>query len=205
MTAVFVERFTIDVLHHQIGLAIFAMPCVKESRDIGMRQHRQNLAFGTKALSDGLVLDTCSQELDRDLLADLAIDAFSKINGAHPSTADERPQTVWAALRTRVVEARENMLGRLAECLVEPTRIASIEFEKRFDLKSCRRIHAKLLKAAGALFLRKVRQLVEEGLDTRTQTPLLLHTGLISCCEDPGPKQCEKQPCRTENGPTWGL
>src|SRR5271167_8498 len=86
-----IDRFSFDVFHHQIRLAILTMASVQQTRDVGMRKSRQYLTLHEKALSQRGMVRAGPQELHGYPLRYLAIDTFGQMDGAHAAAAQEVP------------------------------------------------------------------------------------------------------------------
>ena len=92
------------------------MTCVEEAGDVRMRQSCQNLPFRQETAAERGIVRAGAQELYRDCLRDLAIDAFGKINGSHAAAAEEILEPVPAALHVPgVVDSRQSRLRHLAD------------------------------------------------------------------------------------------
>ena len=82
LTAILFNAATVDVLHHQIRLAARCRAAIKQARDIGMRQSRQDLPF-LGQVRECIGTGNAAQQFDRDHLFEMAIAALRKINRAH--------------------------------------------------------------------------------------------------------------------------
>ena len=72
-----IDGFSIDVFHHQIGLAIRVMTGIQQPGDIGMRQRSQNLLLCQEALAAELRgVRSRFNEFHGYLLRDLTVLAF---------------------------------------------------------------------------------------------------------------------------------
>ncbi len=85
--SVCIEWFSLDVFHHQIGLAVFAMTRVEQPTDVGMRYGRQNLALREKAASQGGIVRPEPHEFHCNSLGYFSVNALRQMNGAHAAAA----------------------------------------------------------------------------------------------------------------------
>src|SRR5205085_5801147 len=70
--SVSVNSLPLDVFHDKIRLPIFAMTCVQEACNVGMRQTREDLSFDQEALPEHGIIASGPQELHGDVLRNLA-------------------------------------------------------------------------------------------------------------------------------------
>jgi hypothetical protein len=77
------DRQTVDVLHHEIRKLPFSRAAVEQLRDVRMTERGEDLPLGDEAPMELLGIGAVAQELDRDLTAILAVNAFGEIHHAH--------------------------------------------------------------------------------------------------------------------------
>jgi hypothetical protein len=110
VVAILIDRRAVDILHRQIGLAVFGVSGIEQVGDIRVCQGRENLAFSQKPFTmqgapGGL------HQLDGRALSDLPIHALSEIDYAHTAPAKHTGETEWAAARSDRVTLQERRTG----------------------------------------------------------------------------------------------
>jgi hypothetical protein len=88
LVAVAIERQPLNVLHHEVRLAVFGASSFQQAGDIRVVQIGEDLAFGDKALSRKSPIEPAPHHLDRDHLMKLIIGAHRPVYRAHPAVAD---------------------------------------------------------------------------------------------------------------------
>ena len=81
-----------DVLHREIRLAGFADAGVVQSRDVGMRERREDVALAQEALD--LHARSGQRQLERDFALELAVAALGEPHAAHAADADLADQPI---------------------------------------------------------------------------------------------------------------
>src|SRR5215469_12056545 len=81
------DRCADDVVHNEVGEAIFSCACIEQSRDVWVIEPRQDLTFCSKSAQDFSRVGSSIQYLDRDLFLKLTIRPLRQKNCAHPSVA----------------------------------------------------------------------------------------------------------------------
>src|SRR5687767_3472402 len=94
--AIFINGFSLNVLHHKVRQALFSRAAIKESSDIGMIQAGQDLPFLPKASEDGVGDHAAFDNLDSDLFPVLIVSASGEINLAHAPCPQARQDLVVA-------------------------------------------------------------------------------------------------------------
>jgi hypothetical protein len=92
------ERFAVDVLHREIGLTGGAHAGVVESRDIWMRQRRQDVALALEALGELGLARPLKRQFQRHFALQLPVPTFGEPDRAHAAAADLADQAVGADL-----------------------------------------------------------------------------------------------------------
>ena len=82
------DRQTVDVLHHEIRELSFGRTAVEQLRDVRMTQRGEDLPLGEEAPVELLGVGAVAQELDRDLAAELAVDALGEVHHAHAAATE---------------------------------------------------------------------------------------------------------------------
>jgi hypothetical protein len=82
------ELAAIDVLHHQVKLAVFSDTAVQHPCDIGMTETGENLALLAEPLAEKVGHKGQVNQFDGDLLLKLPVGAMREIYGPHAATAD---------------------------------------------------------------------------------------------------------------------
>src|ERR1035438_1214972 len=73
----------IDVLHHQIRRTGGGDAAIEQARDVRAIEIGPNLAFVAKPGGDGFILESTSDQLDRDLHTELPVVAVGEIDDSH--------------------------------------------------------------------------------------------------------------------------
>src|SRR5437868_7950963 len=76
---IYIDGCSVDVLHHQVGLALSGVACVEQTRDSGMSQVGENLALAQEAAAEGRFLAAIAEQLDGDALLDFSIGAMCEV------------------------------------------------------------------------------------------------------------------------------
>ena len=82
------DRKPLNVLHHQIGRAVFGAASVQQTGDVWMLQGGEDLAFSAKPLEDFWTAYAAADELDRHSFFELGIVPPGFIHRAHATLAD---------------------------------------------------------------------------------------------------------------------
>jgi hypothetical protein len=83
MIAVFVDGHALDEFHDEVGRAVVGGSAVEESRDVGVLELGEGLAFGAEAPPRGFVGEAASDDLDGDALLVLIVGAHGPKDGTH--------------------------------------------------------------------------------------------------------------------------
>ena len=86
--AVLREGNAVDVLHHEVRLSGGSDAAIEERHDVGVLQRGQNLALRAEALHGVGALQPCGDELDGDVLREVARYALGPVDVAHPALPD---------------------------------------------------------------------------------------------------------------------
>ena len=87
-TAVFRDRQPIDVLHHDERLAVGSQATIHERDDIRVSQRRQDLALGAEPPNRIGPMEPRRNQLDGDLLGEIAFDPLGAVDLTHPTEAN---------------------------------------------------------------------------------------------------------------------
>ena len=90
------QRLAFDVLHRHPGSAVIQFTAVDELGDMRMAESCQQGAFAAQARGDAVVVTQATQQLDRDLLLEIAVLALAKEDRAHAALAKSPQQAEWA-------------------------------------------------------------------------------------------------------------
>lgn len=85
---------SLDILHHQIGQAVFGNAAVEQSDDIGMIESGERLSFDPKAMQGFLCCQASFEHLDRDVILILAIGTGTQVEVSHPTGSNQLDQFV---------------------------------------------------------------------------------------------------------------
>ena len=85
--AVFRDRETLDVFHHEIGQTVGSGSAIEQSRDIGMFETRQNLSLLAEAAKDFFQIGAAADDLDGDEFVELLVHPAGQENLAHAAAA----------------------------------------------------------------------------------------------------------------------
>src|SRR5206468_12926023 len=83
-----VNGLAVNIFHDEERLAVVQTAGIQHARDVRMGKRRQNLALLQKPLSLELA-SAEGQQLDRDTLGYVAINALGQIHSAHASAPDD--------------------------------------------------------------------------------------------------------------------
>ncbi len=86
--AIVVKRLALDVLHDEVGQAVFRRSTIQKPGDVGMIQGGQDLAFGAEATEDEVRVHAALDELDCRALVEFVVDANCFVDGAHAAAAN---------------------------------------------------------------------------------------------------------------------
>ena len=86
--AIAVDGLAIDVLHDEVGAAVFRRAAVEQARNIGMLEAGEDFPLGAKAAQDVISVEPAAQQLDRHLLAELSSAAHRQVHAAHSAPAE---------------------------------------------------------------------------------------------------------------------
>lgn len=87
--AVAVNGRAVDILHGQIQLAFGGYSAIEQAGYIGMLKSGENLPLHPEAFAEEIGGQRKIDELDGELLLELAISAMREINSTHASAAEE--------------------------------------------------------------------------------------------------------------------
>ena len=85
--AIRVDRHAVHILHDQVGQPVVGGAAVKQLRDVGMVQQRQDLALLTEAHEEKLRRARGQHDLDRDLLVESIVTA-GEVHDTHAAASD---------------------------------------------------------------------------------------------------------------------
>ena len=88
--AILINRFARDILHDEIRKTVFGRARIKQSRDMRMVEVRENLPLIAKMAQHFFCIHPALDELDRDLLSILIVNALGQINDPHATRAEQR-------------------------------------------------------------------------------------------------------------------
>ena len=86
--AVSVDRLTLDIFEHEVGLRIVDDPGIDEARDIGMIQPAEHSALAAESLFSGPAEPVGMDELDRDRSLESPIGSAGSPDAAHAAPTD---------------------------------------------------------------------------------------------------------------------
>src|ERR1035441_6533644 len=94
---------SIHILHREIKIAFGSHSAVEEASNVGMLKSGKNLPLLTESIAKKVGGQRQIDQLDGDLLFEVAINAMRQINGAHAATAQQAIQLI----RTDPLAVRE--------------------------------------------------------------------------------------------------
>lgn len=151
------DRYAVDVLHDEIELAGVADSAVEQTGDVGMGEAGKDLALGAEAVAEEISGEGKIDDLNGDLLVELAVGAVSEVDGTHTAAAQQADESV-------VTDAviGDGFAGFCAGCLVGPFCLAGAqEFAQLFH-KGCIAAAASH-ECGGAIRFLEVDGLVEDS------------------------------------------
>src|SRR5436190_14160147 len=160
-----IDRLPLDVFHRQVRLAIPAVTGVQQSRDIRMRQRRQNLPFGKKPLAERRIVGTGTQQFHGHTLRYFTVDTFGKVYGAHPAASQEVSQAVWPAGQVLLLAPRQGSYRRAPDLPVQRRCGVLIERQQDLDLGPATHFDMLFREIAGAGVRGQVSHRMEDLLD----------------------------------------
>jgi hypothetical protein len=164
--AVLVDGLPADVLHDEVGPPVVGVAAVQESRDPGVVERGQDLAFGAEPCREVGAVRSVGQDLEGDLLLVDVVGAHRDVHRAHAALAEHGLHRVVAdpPADERRRRGRRGLRGNggLPEEFARPL----VGDEQRLDLASHLEILATLARQEGRPFARSQRgRLIEELLD----------------------------------------
>jgi hypothetical protein len=118
------QRHAVDVLHHDVRLAVVGLAAVEQMRDVGMVELRQDLALLAQAALPVLGRKAADQ-LDRDALLEAAVGAFGKQHRTHAAGAEFAQHAPGAEARAECGRAwrlgrsvRDHACKRIVRCFI---------------------------------------------------------------------------------------
>src|SRR5690606_17165319 len=124
--AVAIDRHAVDVLHDEIGRAFRRGTAVQETRDVGMIEVGEDLAFAEQPLFRLGIDEPVANELDGDLLAEALVRPFRQVNDAHPAAPEDADDAI----------GPDSQAGRARFLHVRPRNLTGWAGVTRFDRKS---------------------------------------------------------------------
>ena len=82
------DRLPLDVLHHQVGLAVLGRSAVEHRGDVRMLEARQDLSLLAEAPIEVLGVAPAPDQLQRDDLAERIVVAHGPVDRAHAAVRD---------------------------------------------------------------------------------------------------------------------
>jgi hypothetical protein len=146
--AVAVQRLALDVLHHEVGVAVRRHAAIQQARDIGMGEGGQQLPLVTKAAHEFLAGQVRGHHFQCDGLIELSVVPPCQIDRAHAAAAQQplRPIGTEAApglLRRKLAGFSSGLrLGGAAPLVELP--ILAVRHEQGPNLRPQRRIESGL-------------------------------------------------------------
>ncbi len=161
------ERFARHVLHDEVRLARLVDTAVEEARDVRVLERRQHLPLDAEAPLQIGVGDGAPDDLDRDLLLELAVDALGEVDRAHPAPPELAQDPVGAEARAEVgIDDDLEGGGRLLGGGRPERSVLAGEGEQRLDFAPQGPVVAAgAIQQGGALGQRHIQRLVEQRLD----------------------------------------
>ena len=99
-----VQRPALDMLHHDIGRTVSGLSAIVKPRDMRVVERGKNLALAIEAFDQAGGEDARPDQLDRDLVVEIACRPLSEVDRAHPAAPDPLDHAVGAdALGDRLV------------------------------------------------------------------------------------------------------
>lgn len=95
-----VDRFAVDMLHHEVGRTVGGEAGVVELGDVGVHELGEDLLFAQQPVEIGGSLFELD-DLDRDAAFEQSVGAFAEVDPTHPSFADRGDDAVSAELAAR--------------------------------------------------------------------------------------------------------
>ena len=159
-----IDRHPVDVLHHQVRLAVCRMTRIEQPRDSRVGQCRENLPLPQETVPQYRLIPARPQELDRHLLAYFAVRALGQIDGPHAAPPDEALEPVGLAVQYSRSgrRAREGHIDSLLHHVEQVAGGSPVVGQQGFDLAADPAIYRVLLKIAGPLLAGQVRQFVKQ-------------------------------------------
>ncbi len=169
------DRFAGDVLHDEVGVARRGAPAVEQPGDVRMLQTGEDLALLFKATPHLAAVTAAADDLDRRLLAELAVGALGEVDGAHPSApqlahdserSDALAGGVGELLGLFLCDPREGLGGKAREGDVEHRARTSVLAQQSLDLlPEFGPAGTSAFEEAGTFVRRRVQKVVEQGRD----------------------------------------
>src|SRR5690625_151213 len=86
--AVLGDRGPLDDLHDEVWPAVIGGTAVEEPRNVGVVERGEDLALGTEPGEELVGVEAAAEELDGDLLVELAVDPLGEVDGPAPPAPD---------------------------------------------------------------------------------------------------------------------
>ena len=165
LIAIVRDRQAIDIFHGKKRRALFRQSAIQQPCDIGVLQSGQNLAFALKAPDDFVGIHAALDQLERDLLLEIAFGALGEKDRAHAADADLLHQFVGTDLRAGFVGIFEHIDG-LHGAAIEQTVAFAVGIQQRLHFLQQAGIIAAALFQKGFAFASGQRQRgIEKLLD----------------------------------------
>ncbi len=95
--AVFIERLAVDVLHDEVGLALWRFGDLIQPCDVGMVECGEQLAFELETAKDVVCVESLADELDGDYALGAVFAVVGCfVDGPHPAASDAAQHAVGA-------------------------------------------------------------------------------------------------------------
>ena len=164
-----------DVLHGEVRSPVGGDAAVEQTRDVRMLKTRQNLALAKKAPDDLSTVRAGPDELEGDVLFELAVGAIREEHTAHPAVADLAYQLV----RPDAVTGLLLLIGRIGGRRCDQPRgvlhRGSLEEVRRIGIGGDQGLYprtqdrvagARAIERRGARRGLEVQHVVEDRLDS---------------------------------------
>ena len=159
------DRNSIDVFHHQEGLSLAGDSPIQQPCDQRMVEPGEDLAFEPEPFSEKVGGQGQINQLDGDLLIEIAIRAVSHIDGAHAAAPDEPVNLIGSDAGLLLVRA---CMMRLPQAGGGEQLFLGAGFEKRMHFGHEGGVSpARCFNQSLPIALGQRQRLIEDGFDSR--------------------------------------
>jgi hypothetical protein len=152
----------LDVLDGEVRLPLVADPTVEQPGDVGVAQPGEDLALGQETAVDPVGVDAVSDQLEGDLLPELAVGPLGEIDDAHPPAGELADDSVGADDAAHRVVLRRRRAGEPPAVQLEEAPGRGVGLEQPLHVPAELRIGAVLGEPPRPLLGRQLERGVEE-------------------------------------------